>query len=90
MVAMVEWIIGTRHIRRTEEERTPLRSESTAITTSVPIDPRVSAYPMGEDHPLLTSFGAFEDEPLWDNLIQSMAEIRQEERERELAELDGE
>jgi hypothetical protein len=62
----------------------PEPSESTAI------DVRVSVYPLGDNHPLISTFGAFEDEPLWDDLIRAMEENRRERHEQELADITGE
>ena len=73
----LDWVSGLGNIRQTEEGR---KTESTAI------DVRISVYPLGENHPLVSTFGIFEHEPLWDDLIRAMTENRQEEAREETAE----
>jgi hypothetical protein len=53
-------------------------------TESIAIDARVSVYPLGENHPLAVVFGAFDNEPLWDDWMAAINEYRQQEDEREL------
>lgn len=77
----LDWISGSSNIRQTQESR---RTESTAI------DARISVYPLGENHPLVSTFGVFENEPLWDDLMRAMTENRQELEALELREEAGE
>ena len=46
----------------------------------------MSSYPLGENHPLVSSFGAFENEPLWDDLMRAVHENRREEADKESGE----
>jgi len=43
-----------------------------------------------EDHPLAGVAGSFKDDPLWDEFIQIMKDLRREELERDLKNLEGE
>jgi len=65
----LHWISGLGNIQQGQESR---RTESTAI------DARISVYPLGENHPLVSTFGVFENEPLWDDMVKAMTENRQE------------
>lgn len=76
----LSWIFGLGNINREDENRERVTSESTAI------DVRISVYPLGENHPLASVFGAFDDEPLWDDWMRAINEYRQEENARELQE----
>lgn len=70
------------YIRPAEERQESALSESASIA----IDARVSVFPMGENHPLVSTFGIFEDEALWDDLIRNMEENRKEAASQELFE----
>jgi hypothetical protein len=54
-----------------------VESESTAI------DARVSVYPLGENHPLATVFGSFDDESFFDDWMNAIHEYRAEVNARE-------
>jgi hypothetical protein len=54
-----------------------VESDSTAI------DARVSVYPLGENHPLVAVFGAFDDEPFFDDWMKAIQEYREEVNARE-------
>ncbi len=43
-----------------------------------------------KDHPLAGVAGSFKDDPLWDEFIQIMKDLRREELERDLKNLEGE
>ncbi len=43
-----------------------------------------------QDHPLAGVAGSFKDDPLWDEFIQIMKDLRREELERDLKNLEGE
>ena len=43
-----------------------------------------------ELHPLAGVAGSFKDDPLWDDFIQIMKDLRREELERDLKNLEGE
>ena len=47
-----------------DEPQEPLRPESKAVST----DARMSAYPLGDDHPLAHLFGKYADDPMWQEL----------------------
>lgn len=48
-----------------------------------------SVYPLGKKHPLVSSFGAFENEPLWDELVGAMNDYRREVAAEELLKESG-
>lgn len=62
------------------DDRQPARSENTSV------DARMSVYPLGDNHPLASVLGAFDDEPLWDDWMAAIADYRQEVTARELEE----
>lgn len=69
------------------ERPEPGWSESTSVSiVDVSIDARISVYPMGDNHPLVSTFGVFEDEALWDDLLRNMEENRREVAVQELVE----
>lgn len=53
------------------------------------ISESASSYSLGENHPLASSFGAFENEPLWDELIGAMNDYRREVAAEELLKESG-
>lgn len=82
--SVINWFWGLSYIKQSGQEQKLAQSESTAI------DARVSVYPLGENHPLAVVFGAFDNEPLWDDWMAAINEYRQQEDERELQAEAGE
>lgn len=58
--------------------------QSTPGRHDLEIAEAASTYPVGENHPLASTFGVFANEPLWDDLIGAMNEYRREVAEQEL------
>ena len=66
------------------QEVTVIRTVATASIGALRV------FPIPDDHPLASVFGAFNDEPLWDDWMRAIREYRDEENAKERATLPEE
>jgi len=56
----------------------PEPEDTSENTSSTALDAKVTLYTINPNHPLAHLAGVFENEPLWDELMQAIEEYREE------------
>ena len=78
-MSTLRWSINPLSLIRFAEDDKQESARTEAA--SIAIDARIRVYPMGDDHPLISSFGVFENDPIWAELFQIIDDDRKDNRD---------